>query len=424
MIKVSTPGNQLNTFTGRIENSTVTRLCKVEHNINANGRFLITPPAGYNGIEQLDLLVNVVDGEPLLADIEADAAIGSTTIIDVPDGYSGIRKVTVVVPEFPRQQKTVNALVNHKSYEITPDAGKLLEKVTVNVDIPSDVKNKILPTQTFNANGSYKINIPDGFTGLAPVTVNVALPFTDLVVKSNGTYEGMYRKVTVSVPDLNVKNIDLGTYIYNTNGIREINVPDGYTGISHMTIKVDVPTGNTTVTKTYTQNGTYYLTPPSGYNGFNQATIKVAIPDRDVELEPLNKEITANGTYNFSPSEGKDGFGSAKVIVKVPESEASTLIDGTTALPDYYIKDANGNWTRNADAYDSNGYFKAVPTEADGFKSLKIKPTDAMDSAVEYWKDKGLKNDTFTANGTYTAGDGYDGFKSVTVNVATEAPNL
>lgn len=109
----------------------------------------------------------------------------------------------------PRQEKTVN-ITNNGTVEVTPDGGYVLEKVTVNVNVPSPpFQNKIV---NITKNGTVKVT-PDEDCVLSEVIVNVNVQASgaepvieELTITKNGTHtasDGVngYSPVIVNVPD-------------------------------------------------------------------------------------------------------------------------------------------------------------------------------------------------------------------------------
>lgn len=102
------------------------------------------------------------------------------------------------------------------------------------------------------------------------------------------------------------------------------------------------------------------------------------------KMQDKSISITENGTTNVTPDEGYDGLTNVDIEVNVPISPAMDV------------------------TYTENGIYEVLPDSGDaGIKKINV--------SVEV--EPNLQDKNITENGTYTADSGYDGLKSVTVNV-------
>lgn len=131
-------------------------------------------------------------------------------------------------------------------------------------------------TLTYNENGNYVVNAPEGVDGYDPVTINVNIPQVEPV---------------------------LDTLIVSQNG--QYRPPEGVVGYNLVDVNVITPPP-VLDTLNVSQNGQY--TPPEGVAGYNQVNVNVPEP----VLNTLN--VSSNGTY--TPSSGVDGYD--EVVVNVP----------------------------------------------------------------------------------------------------------
>ena len=130
-----------------------------------------------------------------------------------------------------------------------------------------------------------------------------------LKVTDNGIYNGLFKEVDVNVqgggkePVLETLNVkDNGTYRPKT----------GVDGFDIVEVNVPQKTFNkTSLTKEYTANGQYSIATPDGYDGISDVSVNVNVPERVPVLDSLS--VTDNGTY--TPEVGLDGYNSVSVNV-------------------------------------------------------------------------------------------------------------
>lgn len=134
-------------------------------------------------------------------------------------------------------------------------------------------------TLTYNENGNYVVNAPEGVDGYDPLTINVNVPQLEPV---------------------------LDTLIVSQNG--QYRPPEGVVGYNLVDVNVITPTP-VLDTLNVSQNGQY--TPPEGVVGYNQVNVNVPRP----VLNTLN--VSSNGTY--TPASGVDGYD--EVVVNVPSEK-------------------------------------------------------------------------------------------------------
>ena len=179
-------------------------------------------------------------------------------------------------------------------------------EVNINKEHHNVTSKSITANGTYNSEGdevwnSVDVNVPER----QPV-------LESLSITDNGTYtpeSGVdgYNSVSVNVPkehhNVTSKSITAnGTY--NSTGDEVWN-----------SVEVNVPekTFNTkSITRTYTSNGQYSIATPDGYDGISDVSVNVNVPERQPVLESLS--VTDNGTY--TPSAGVDGYNSVTVNVQ------------------------------------------------------------------------------------------------------------
>lgn len=113
--------------------------------ISANGSTIVTPDAGFDAIEGLEIIVNT-PVKNLHAKVYKTTSNGTITIL--PDtGYDGMTQVelTTAVPD-PVMQKKVLDVTSNGSYSVNPDENyDGLKSVTVNVDVQSSTDEQHIP---------------------------------------------------------------------------------------------------------------------------------------------------------------------------------------------------------------------------------------------------------------------------------------
>lgn len=120
--------------------------------------------------EALPDKVTGVETQEKVLEVTAD---GSYEVL--PDAGKALSKVTVNVdtPDEKEEQEKSLDITADGSYTVAPDSGKVLKKVTVNVDTP-DKKEEQEKAITVEANGEYAVE-PDEGKALSKVTVSVSV---------------------------------------------------------------------------------------------------------------------------------------------------------------------------------------------------------------------------------------------------------
>lgn len=221
------------------------------------------------------------------------------------DGYCGLEKVTVNVPETPTQEKTVDLAMASGNQVVTPDTGKALSKITITKPstlIPTNIKGGVniggvsgtydpqptLQAKTITPTKSQQTVKPDSnYDGLSQVTVN-AIPDNYIIpsgsqnITANGTYD-ISGKVSVVVnvpssqPTLNAPTISLTDSTLkitnpasNGNFVTKFKVFSNGAALTETVIKGS--STNVDLSTLLTTGGTYTITAKASAANFNDST--------------------------------------------------------------------------------------------------------------------------------------------------------
>lgn len=151
--------------------------------IAENGSYSLAPDAGIDGLNRVDITVNVppVPITPNLQSKSIEITENGNTIITPAEGYDGLSQVEVITNVLtPLQSKSIN-ITENGSYDVNPDmdAGFVgLASVGINVNVPS--KEPVLQSKTIDIteNGSYSLAPDADVDGLSNVAITVNVPTT------------------------------------------------------------------------------------------------------------------------------------------------------------------------------------------------------------------------------------------------------
>lgn len=183
--------------------------------------------------------------------------------------------------------------------------GSTLLSGGINVNVGGNIEPLTL---TYNENGNYVVNAPEGVDGYDPLTINVNVqqlePVLDtLIVSQNGQYRPPSGVVGYNLVDVNVITPPpvLDTLNVSQNG--QYTPPEGVVGYNQVNVNVPGPVLNTL---NVSSNGTY--TPASGVDGYDEINVNVPVNKNylsRIGLFQLNNEANYN---NALVQTSLDGF--------------------------------------------------------------------------------------------------------------------
>lgn len=108
---------------------------------------------------------------------------------------------------------------------------------------------------------------------------------------------------------------------YTDNGTFAVDPDEGYDAIKGADVTVSVPELRLkdVQTVTYKSNGSYNVLPDDGYDGFSKVTVDVNVPQKEYKTQ--EKIVKTNG--EVVPDDGYDGL--SKVTVDVPSSGGGSI---------------------------------------------------------------------------------------------------
>ena len=228
--------------------------------VTENG--IYNAPSGVDGYNPVD--VHVPQREPVLDSLSVTDNGTYTPSVGV-DGYNS---VSVNVPK-EHHNVTSKSITANGTYNSDGD------------DVWNEVSVNVFPKlETLNAtdNGTYTPSA--GKDGFDSVEVNVPKEHHNVTSKSitaNGTYnsegDDVWNSVDVNVPE---RQPVLESLSVNANGT--YNAPSNIDGYNTVSVNVPQKTFNkTSVTKEYTSNGQYSIATPDGYDGISDVSVTVNV---------------------------------------------------------------------------------------------------------------------------------------------------
>lgn len=370
---------------------------------------------------------------PVTADIDADILSGNIkkgiNILGVDGELEFITEELVINPSIESQTKTptkdgfskvlVNAVTADIDDNITP--GNILKGIEI-LGVTGTCTQANETTRNITKNGTYEPEQP--YTGFSQVVVDVKLteqplditPTTQLQTFTSPDEFTAYTPITVQPVtndiDANIVagNIKKGVEILGVVGTcneiyaQEITVtengtytPTGdYNAFSSVIVNVDT-VNNEDIS--ITQNGTY--TPSEGHTGFGTVTVDINTVN--------NIDLTVDNNGEFTPNAPYTGFG--KVTVDVSSRLTETTIN--PSIEQQVITPASNKLGFNK--ITVNGVDASID---ENITAENIKYGVTILGVTGVAKSGILQEKTITDVGTFEPDAGFDGFSSVTVDMA------
>ena len=242
-------------------------------NISTNQTQVIKPTNNYNAMSQITITTDVPTDTTVIdnADVDEDNIITENGDFMVPANKTGWNSFVVdVQPDLEQKSETIT---ENGTITIVPSSGKDgLSQVLINTEVQIPELQEL---KTYQLESDQPVNIypSSGYDGIEVVRVSPKNFQYESPVTTNGPltipngFSGL-ANVIINVPTTSVNN-----YTYPPlTGNGEYRVPDNYTGLNSVTVAVPSDINNLS-NQVFTENG--YQTIPSGYSGFGNFRINV-----------------------------------------------------------------------------------------------------------------------------------------------------
>ena len=214
------------------------------------------------------------------------------------------RAINAIDTKKPEQEKTLS-IIENGSIDVLPDPGKVIKKVILNVNVPSQQKPEETKSVTYTTNGDKVVTASEGKV-MTTVNVKVAVPNPPPVIESktineNGTYNAPsgvdgYSPVIVNCPE--PKPEQQKTVTITTSGDTEI-LPDPGKVLSKATASVDVYSYDNFVDEVVNQSSTVVTSGATEIPNYAEDTNNVFYYNKLITNADF-PQVTSIGTSAFS----------------------------------------------------------------------------------------------------------------------------
>lgn len=316
----------------------------------------------------------VVSGQSINLQNKTVNPTTSQQSVKADSGYTGLNTVTVNAIQTQSKTVTVNGTV-------TPDSGKFLSSVIVNVPTGSNINNQdktIDPTKE-----RQYVTADTGYTGLGqvivePIASEYIIPSGSTTLTTNGTHNiAQYAQVNVNVPSSGTTINNQNKSVTPTKSQQSITADSGYTGLGTVTVNAipaayittsdaDAIAANILLNKTAYVNGSK-ITGSMANNGATGGIITeqggiYTIPAGYTSGGTVSANITAstitNTALNVASFEEMTGDYGVRASITIPAgyySQTTLTKDLSTVLPAPDTAIAENQMLAGYQAYNNEG---------------------------------------------------------------------
>ncbi|WP_290689202.1 Ig-like domain-containing protein [Aquabacterium sp.] len=448
---VSVSGNEDSAISGQVTGADVdgnplsyTKASDPTHgsvSVAANGNFVYTPNANYNGTDSFT--VTVSDGQGGTA-----TATVSVTIAAVNDAPTAGNPGVIGAEDTPITGQVTGNDVDGDTLSYTKTSNPTHGSVTVN----SDGSFSYTPTANFNGSDSFTVTVADGHGGTVLSTVSITVtPVNDAPVSNSPSVSGAEDTVitgTISASDVEGDTLSYqvsadpahGQVTVASDGSFSYTPTANYNGSDSFTVLVSDGQGGTTVS-TVSVNITAVNDAPTTQNvsasGAEDAAITGQVSGNDVDGDTLSYAkgsnpthgsvtVQADGSFSYTPTANFNGSDSFTVTVSDGQGGTATSTISITVTP---VNDApTTNNVAASGAEDTPITGQVSGSDVDGDTLSYTKGSDPTHGSVTVQADGSFSyTPTANYNGTdsftVTVSDGQGGSTTSTVSITVTPVN-
>ncbi|MGQ0598680.1 tandem-95 repeat protein, partial [Aquabacterium sp.] len=448
---VSVSGNEDSAISGQVTGADVdgnplsyTKASDPTHgsvSVAANGNFVYTPNANYNGTDSFT--VTVSDGQGGTA-----TATVSVTIAAVNDAPTADNPGVIGAEDTPITGQVTGNDVDGDTLSYTKTSNPTHGSVTVN----SDGSFSYTPTANFNGSDSFTVTVADGHGGTVLSTVSVTVtPVNDAPVSNSPSVSGAEDAVitgTITASDVEGDTLSYqvsadpahGQVTVASDGSFSYTPTANYNGSDSFTVLVSDGQGGTTVS-TVSVNITAVNDAPTTQNvsasGAEDTAITGQVSGNDVDgdtlsytkgSDPTHGSVTvqADGSFSYTPTANFHGSDSFTVTVSDGQGGTATSTISITVTP---VNDAPlTNNVAATGAEDTPITGQVSGSDVDGDTLSYTKGSDPTHGSITVQADGSFSytpttNFSGSDSFTVTVSDGQGGSTTSTVSITVTPVN-